>query len=149
QIIEIHDVCAFIQRTNADGAAEILLRRRADEAGETARNWWRGMWELPRTSVGADETPHDALRRVLRELGVVEADSLIHIGAHLKTLQHGVTHHRITLDCWAVTLEGASGSKAQWFTMEATLPLAMPSTMRRLLAWLRRHVTTNQQLPLL
>jgi A/G-specific adenine glycosylase len=150
EIVEVRDVCAFIQRINAAGVTEILLRQRADEVGESARNWWRGLWELPRTSIGPDETPEVALRRLLQdELRLTREDSQIEIGPHLKTLQHGVTHHRITLECWAVSLASDARNEAHWFEWEATVPLAMPSTMRRLLAWLRHHVVTNQQLPLL
>ena len=150
QIIEMRDVCALVHRTNAAGAVEILLRQRDNDDSGAARNWWRGMWELPRTTLAPDEKPHDALRRLLQdELHLAKAGTTIEFGSQLKTLQHGVTHHRITLECWAASLESEPDSAARWFTSEAALPLAMPSIMRRLLDWLHRHVVANQQLPLL
>ncbi|MDQ3813648.1 MAG: A/G-specific adenine glycosylase [Armatimonadota bacterium] len=137
QVKEQHDACAFIRRTNAAGDEEILLRQRPHEA----KIWWRGMWELPRVTAKADESGEAALRRCLRdELGLEG-----HVGAHLKSLRHSVTHHQITLDCWVVELEDHQSVPpgAQWYEWHELERLAIPSPMRRLLAWLRAHPILN------
>ncbi|MBV9866644.1 MAG: A/G-specific adenine glycosylase [Abitibacteriaceae bacterium] len=147
-VIELQDVCAFAARCGADGQEEILLRQRPHDA----KIWWRGMWELPRTTLQPGESSQDALHRLLHdELGIEGS-----IGNHLKTLQHGVTHHSITLDCWAVEvsdnteLGGANEpSPAQWHNWDELSQLAIPSTMRRLLTWLKSHPVPNEQLSLL
>ena len=149
------------------GAQRVLLRQRPDRA----RVWWRGMWELPRVSARDDESAEDALSRLLREeLGCDARD--FQIGPRLKSLRHGVTHHQITLECRGVSLAQAlnnehlldatpldatplddessalaassSGATWRWFSWEATRDLAMPSSMRRLLAWLETHLTPEQ-----
>ena len=123
--VELRDACAFIER---DG--RIFLRQRPHDA----KIWWRGMWELPRVTARENETPEAALRRFLEEEFGVEAT----VGARLKTLEHGVTHHHIALACFAAQIEGEPRG-GQWFEWEETLHLALPSAMRRLLAWLRKH----------
>jgi A/G-specific adenine glycosylase len=147
QEVALHDVCAFIRRS-MDGEEQVLLRQRTAASGGSG-NWWHGMWELPRTTVGPDETAATALRRVLRDEVAAELEDSA-IGSCLKTMHHGVTHHRITLECYEVdgtaTLATAN---AHWFTWPAIAGLAMPSVMRRLLAWLHDHVVDSPQLALL
>jgi hypothetical protein len=47
QIVELRDVCVFLSREDASTEQEqVLLRQRPHEA----KVWWRGMWELPRTT---------------------------------------------------------------------------------------------------
>lgn len=128
EAVELHDVCAFVQR---DGL--IFLRQRPHDA----KIWWRGMWELPRVSAQPDESPQDALRRFLHDEFAADAA----IGARLKTLEHGVTHHHITLDCFAVEIEGEL-QNGQWFEWDEIDHLALPSVMRRLLLWLKKHPGT-------
>jgi A/G-specific adenine glycosylase len=144
--VDLRDACAFIRRGGILAGIEerrpeqILLRQRPHEA----KVWWRGMWELPRATVAADESGEDTLRRALRnELGL--ADGSIHIGPRLKTLCHGVTHHRITLDCWSVRLNvdaevdvEQAARAVRWFTWDEIAELAVPTAMRRLLEWLRQ-----------
>jgi hypothetical protein len=68
----------------------------------------------------------------------------------VRTLKHGVTVHDITLDCFAGQIQSmASTSPARWFAWEETEALALPSTMRQLLRWLRRHPCGDGQLSLL
>jgi A/G-specific adenine glycosylase len=142
--IEMHDVCAFVLREG-----RVLLRRRSDEAGD--KNWWRGMWELPRTTLQQGERTHDALRRLFQN----EISEQIEVGEKLKSVSHGVTHHRIALDCLQVELENDSlqeySAREEWrfFAWEETRELALPSVMRRLLDWLQSHAALNKQLRLL
>ena len=125
QQILLHDACAFLHREG-----QVFLRQRPHDA----KIWWRGMWELPRVTARAEETVVEALQRMLREELDIEAP----VGALLKSISHGVRHHNITLDCFAV-----QGNKepqgGQWFGFDETEALAMPSAMRRLVQWLQKH----------
>jgi A/G-specific adenine glycosylase len=146
KFVEMHDVCVFIQKaaeapadlpTPADlpstetdtppGEAEhrIWLRQRPHDA----KIWWRGMWELPRTTLLPGESPEDAVNRLVRnELKLQQ----YHIVQKSHTLKHGVTTHKITLDCYVIETP-ETPHNAQLYTSEASETLAIPSTMRRLL----------------
>lgn len=148
--VELHDACAFLCRQTApDGASDgesakthqlVLLRQRPHEA----RVWWRGMWELPRVTRLANESGPDALRRLLRDELALPPDA-VRIEPCLKTVRHGVTHHQITLDCWKAEIgEDAAPQNARWFGWDEIETLAVPSSMRRLLAWLRAHPAGQQ-----
>ena len=125
QSVELRDACAFIQR---DGL--IFLRQRPHDA----KIWWRGLWELPRVTAQADESLETALCRLLRDDLGVEAS----IGAPLKSVSHGVTHHKIELTCFAAEIE-AEIHGGEWFEWDEIQHLALPSAMKSLLAWLRKH----------
>jgi len=140
--VPLHDVCAFLLREK-DGGPQLLLRRRPDEDGP--QSWWRGMWELPRTTIAAGETAAEALQRLLQtELRLVP-DRPFTFGPCLKTLRHSVTHHRITLDCHAVEGVGEIAirpdiaTEVRWFAWHELPELALPSTMRKLLQWLEQQ----------
>lgn len=134
---QLHDVCVFFGDESG-----VLLRQRSTE--NIAKNWWKGMWELPRTTIREGESTPAAIGRLLCELNI-QAE----IGEHLKTLKHGVTTHAITLDC--VEIYGAQFDKsaAQIFKWEETKMLAIPSTMRKLLDWYYSNHVVNAQLRLL
>lgn len=136
--VELQDVCAYVARTSSTGNAEILLRQRSHEPGI----WWRGLWELPRTTRHQNENAHDALRRLFRdELHIDEME----VGDLLKTVSHGVTHHKITLECWHASLETIpETSPAQWFEADEIAHLALPSTMKFLIAWLLKNAEIGQ-----
>jgi A/G-specific adenine glycosylase len=121
QTVELRDVCVFISREDASTQQEqVLLRQRPHEA----KVWWRGMWELPRTTARGDESSEDAVRRLLCDELKLSADAFT-VDSCLRTLQHGVTHHHITLECWSVSLaDDAQPQHAQWFAWDATTDLA-------------------------
>ncbi len=121
----LRDACAFMYRDD-----KIFLRQRSHDA----KIWWRGMWELPRVTARENETVESALQRFLRDELQIEAT----IGALLKSVSHGVTHHNITLDCFAVESE-SEPQGGEWFTWHETEALALPSAMRRLVQWLQKH----------
>lgn len=134
---ELHDVCIFI-----GGPLGVLLRRRSAE--NTTKSWWRGMWELPRTTAAPDESTPAATQRLLDELQI-EGE----VGCRLKTMRHGVTVHAITLDCFEVSTAQTQFNDARFFAWEEVEALAIPSTMRKLLQWLQSHHVQNTQLQLL
>lgn len=53
---------------------------------------WAGFWEFPQTERRQDESAGAAASRLLKSVGISAR-----IGEEFLTLQHGVTHHRITL----------------------------------------------------
>ena len=139
EAVVLQDVCAFVTKDN-----RVLLRRRSDEVAD--KNWWRGMWELPRTTRREGESTHDALRRLFDNELVLQIEP----GEKLKTMTHCVTHHKIKLDCFAARIENFTPRKdVQFFAWVEIEALALPSVIRRLLRWLSTHDLANEQKRLL
>lgn len=134
---QMRDLCIFI----GDGR-EVLLRQRTSE--NTDKNWWQGMWELPRTTVGDSESTLQALQRLLTELQIEGQ-----IGCKIKTLKHTVTVHDITLECYVIDAKRSQFTGAELFEWDELRELAVPSTMKKLLTWLQHHHLQNRQLNLL
>jgi A/G-specific adenine glycosylase len=141
QSVEMRDLCAFATRESSTGSGEVLLRQRAHDE----KLWWRGMWELPRVTCRENEDAAQALKRLFQDELQIAPDS-VNVQAQLKTVQHGVTHHKITLECWKVELpDDFQTSTAQWFEWDELQHLALPSSMKSLLAWLRKHRENEQK----
>ena len=122
----LFDACALA--LNERG--EVLLRRRPDAAGV----WWRGMWELPRTTRLDDEKSDTALARLGEELGARWRNV-----ARFATLKHGVTRYLIELECWCVEVQSVElNDELRWFDIEEALQLPLPSTMKTLLKQVER-----------
>ena len=75
-----------------DDQSKLLLRRRAPEG------LWGGLWEPPWLEPDKGETSPDALKRLLRELGITP----LHRPKPLGVVEHGLTHFRLKLTCFAV-----------------------------------------------
>lgn len=145
---EMSDVCVRLIGPDGNGIFSQLtrpgfwLRQRSHDPGI----WWRGMWELPRTTLRTDaegrlESPATALDRLLmEELGLRHYE----IGPPVKRIVHGVTVYKITLDCYEVQMEGTPRG-AEYFEPDATDPLAMPSAMRRLVRDLTKRDAEPKQ----
>jgi A/G-specific adenine glycosylase len=78
---------------------------------------WGGLWDFPRFEIRA--TQPAAIRRELVQKVRDLAGVLIRPGEHLRTIKHGVTRFRITLECYraefAATEDGQpSGAKIRW-----------------------------------
>lgn len=88
KIEEAHEAAVIVRRRG-----RVLLIKR----GEGGR--WAGLWDFPRFPIHGEHP--DAIRRELLE-GVRRLTGVeILPGELLKTLHHGVTRFRITLDCFA------------------------------------------------
>jgi A/G-specific adenine glycosylase len=130
----LFDACAWA----SDGEGRFLLRRRPDEN----KLWWRGMWELPRTTRQGEESATAALQRLGSELGVTWQP-----GEKVLTLKHGVTRFAIELECWQVEAPRVSTHKTlQWFTLDDALELPMPSVMKTALRKLSKGVARQLSL---
>ena len=90
--------------------SKVLLRRCS--TGER----WAGMWDFPRFPIQAKQGP--ALNRELRK-GVQRLTGItIDPGEHWKTIKHGVTRFRITLDCYQATHQsGRKLREARWVNL--------------------------------
>ena len=97
----------------------VLVRR----CGESER--WAGLWDFPRFELEASG-PLFAQREIAAK---VEAQTGIHCepGALLKTMKHGVTRYRITLDCYeAAFVSGRVSQKGavKWLSLMAASHIA-------------------------
>lgn len=132
----LFDVCALCLFEN-----QVLLRQRPDEKGV----WWRGMWELPRTTRTAGESPSHALVRLGQEMGASWTVETL-----AGTTKHGVTRFQIELECWRVSAAAPEPrAHLRFFSPAETQALAMPSSMRRLLERFVPDEETGGQLRLL
>ncbi|MEE8433261.1 MAG: A/G-specific adenine glycosylase [bacterium] len=85
-----------------DAQSNLLLRRRASEG------LWGGLWEPPWLEPENGESTGNALKRLLRELGLKSAAD----PAPLGVVEHGLTHFRLKLTCFAiaVTVDNAASA---------------------------------------
>jgi A/G-specific adenine glycosylase len=108
---------------------ERLLVRKCAE-GER----WAGLWDFPRFALEAEGPlfARDELRRKVRDQTGIECEP----GALVKTLKHGVTRFRITLECYAATLSGGRRQRdkddLRWVTAEALAELPLSVTGRKI-----------------
>jgi A/G-specific adenine glycosylase len=124
---------AIIIRRNG----RVLMRKCSDDQR------WAGLWDFPRfelTAEGPLFANDEIVTKVREQTGVICLP-----GPPLKTIKHGVTRYRITLDCYRGTYKsGKPRDTAKWmrFTELAGLPL---STTGRKIANLigRRQITTD------
>jgi A/G-specific adenine glycosylase len=107
----------------------LLVRQCAD--GER----WAGLWDFPRfqiESVGPLFAREEIMAKVARQTGIKCSP-----GSLLKTLRHGVTRYRITLDCYqAEYVEGRVrtpfGAPVQWISRSKLVELPLSTTGRKI-----------------
>ena len=100
----IHRTCAK-QPSSSAGTASVLMR----ECGEGER--WAGLWDFPRFALEAEGplfARQEIIDKVREQTGVTCSP-----GPRLKTIKHGVTRYRITLECYAADFNSgrATGAK--------------------------------------
>jgi A/G-specific adenine glycosylase len=82
---EVHEVGVVIER---DGRVLVLRRPQFGR--------WAGLWEFPHSALEPSESEPEAVVRIARTwTGLIVAPL-----AHVATIRHAVTHHRIQLACW-------------------------------------------------
>jgi A/G-specific adenine glycosylase len=95
-----HEVAVLVRRRG-----RVLLVRQGDGGR------WAGLWDFPRFQVHAENPAN--LRRELIDNVRGQTGVLIEPGECLRTLKHGVTRFRITLDCYAARyVSGAPNGRA-------------------------------------
>jgi A/G-specific adenine glycosylase len=107
----------------------VLLRQRAK--GER----WEGMWDFPRFELAAEGpllVRDELIAKVREQTGVDIAP-----GALLKTLKHGVTRYRITLDCYEAQAVGGRlrstfERPVKWMSVPEMSELPLSVTARKI-----------------
>ncbi|MEM6798223.1 MAG: A/G-specific adenine glycosylase [Planctomycetota bacterium] len=114
----------------------VLLRQ--CEEGER----WAGLWDFPRFAVESEGPlfAQDEIATKVRELTGVEC----RLGPLLKTLKHGVTRFRITLDCYEATRVGGRMREAKWVAVEALTDYPLSVTGRKLAKLLEDYDDTTK-----
>jgi A/G-specific adenine glycosylase len=105
KIEEVHEAAVVVRR----GGRVLLIKR-----GDGGR--WAGLWDFPRFPLHAE---HPAARRKELIDGVRRLTGVTIVpGELLKTLRHGVTRFRITLDCFAAEYvsetDGETSAQVKW-----------------------------------
>jgi A/G-specific adenine glycosylase len=128
---ELHEAAVVVRRNG-----RVLMRQCAQH------DRWAGLWDFPRFAVDAEGPPFalDEIRRkVLAQTGITCAP-----GPLLKTIKHGVTRYRITLDCYMATYvagrppAGRNGSVG-WKTSAELVDLPLSTTGRIIAALMTRQ----------
>jgi A/G-specific adenine glycosylase len=121
---ELREAAVVIRKNGS-----VLVRR----CGEAER--WAGLWDFPRFELEASG-PLFAQREIAAK---VEAQTGIHCepGALLKTMKHGVTRYRITLDCYeAAFISGrvrtSTSIEVKWLPLAQLSPLPLSTTGRKI-----------------
>ncbi|MBP85629.1 MAG: A/G-specific adenine glycosylase [Planctomycetaceae bacterium] len=116
---DVFEVCVVVSKKN-----QVLLRRCAE--GER----WAGLWDFPRFAIEPRSGP--SFQKELAE----SVQRLTGISAHVcerwKTIKHGVTRFRITLDCHkAYFHSGRRRSDSRWVTRGELAELPLSTTGRQ------------------
>jgi A/G-specific adenine glycosylase len=122
-----HEAAVIVRRRG-----RVLLLRGADGGR------WAGLWDFPRFLVGGS-APHalfpELAENVQRLTGVTIAP-----GRHLKTLKHGVTRFRITLECFdaecvAAPRKNGNAESMRWLRPGDLAGYPLNSTGRQIADW--------------
>lgn len=121
---ELHEAAVVVRH-----GAKVLVR----QCGPRER--WAGLWDFPRfelESEGPLFAEHEITENV-RSLTGVECRP----AGHIKTLRHGVTRYRITLDCYEARRTGGrvkstAESPVRWMSITALSELPLSVTGRKL-----------------
>jgi A/G-specific adenine glycosylase len=121
---EVREAAVVVRKTGS-----VLLRR----CGEKER--WAGLWDFPRFEVEANGpffAKREITKKVAAQTGIFCEPSTL-----LKTLRHGVTRFRITLDCYdAAYVEGrvrsSASAEVRWQPRSALPQLPLSTTGRKI-----------------
>ncbi len=110
--------------------------------------WWTGLWDFPRVDVTALtlrslERSKPAAKWLSSEKDwkrIEQAASLqlaldVKIDGLLKSMSHGVTRYRITLDCFAGSIEDVPDGM-RWVSPAQSSTLPLTATAKKMMIWL-------------
>jgi len=96
---------------------------------------WAGLWDFPRFALDSEGplfVRDELIAKVQTQTGVQ-----VEPGGLLKTIKHGVTRYRITLDCYEAKyssgrLKRTPGKELRWYAMQKLRELPLSSTGRKI-----------------
>ena len=100
-----------------------------------ANERWAGLWDFPRFAVEADGplfARNEIAAKVASQTGIACAP-----GGLLKTMKHGVTRYRITLDCYQASfvsgrVRATKSAAVQWLPVGQLSSLPLSTTGRKI-----------------
>ncbi len=100
-----------------------------------ANERWAGLWDFPRFEIEAEGplfAQEEIVTKVLSQTGVICSP-----GPLWKTLRHGVTRFRITLDCYRAEhvsdhAQSATGAPVRWDLISGLINLPLSTTGRKI-----------------
>ena len=111
---EAHEAAVVVRN-----GTRVLLRQCAQDER------WAGLWDFPRFAIDSEgpQFAAEELRGKVSDLTGVDCQP----GALLKTIKHGVTRFRITLDCYEALRVGGRLREAKWVAVSelANYPLSV------------------------
>lgn len=123
KFVDVREAAVVVRKRN-----QFLLRK----CGEDQR--WAGLWDFPRFEVegqGPLFAQAELADKVREQSGIS-----IRTATHLKTIKHGVTRYRITLDCYAANYHSgrlsSNGSEMCWTSKAQLSELPLSSTGRKI-----------------
>ena len=118
QYEDLHEAIVMVKRNN-----KYLMRK--CQPGER----WAGLWDFPRANIGSENQSHSICESLKQSTGLT-----IQLKSLDKTIKHGVTRFRITLECFqASSVQGRlkKQDKFQWQSYEQVQALPLSSTGRK------------------
>lgn len=116
---EVREAAVIIRRNGS-----VLMR----ECGENER--WAGLWDFPRFALDSEGLPFargEIVTKVRKQTGITCAP-----GSLLKTIKHGVTRYRITLDCYEASVVSGRATGARWIATSELTQLPLCTTGRKI-----------------
>jgi len=112
--------------------AAVVIRRNGRllmrECGHGER--WAGLWDFPRFALEAEGkifASDEIVAKVRGQTGVT-----CEPGPLLKTIKHGVTRYRITLDCYRAEFVAGRARNARWIATEDLTDIPLSTTGRKI-----------------
>jgi A/G-specific adenine glycosylase len=119
QFTDLREAAVIISRNG-----KLLMRECA--AGER----WAGLWDFPRFALESEGplfAKPEIVDKVCKQTGITCAPESV-----LKTIKHGVTRYRITLDCYAAKYVSGRPQRASWIAKTELADLPLSTTGRKL-----------------
>ncbi len=124
EVMELREAAVVVRKKNA-----VLVRH----CGQRER--WAGLWDFPRFGIEASGplfAAKEIMEKVAAQTGIQCAP-----GSLLKTIKHGVTRYRITLDCYEATYVAGRAKKSQplearWVSVSHLASIPLSTTGRKI-----------------
>jgi A/G-specific adenine glycosylase len=116
---EIREAAVIIRRNGS-----VLMR----ECGANER--WAGLWDFPRFALESEGplfARDEIVHKVRTQTGITCAP-----GSLLKTIKHGVTRYRITLDCYEASVVSGRAKDVRWIAKSELAKLPLSTTGRKI-----------------